>query len=755
LQGHDICVGSDDEHGAGPPSTTSALSLSRLRYTVLSIAALREASRIKSNNFSNYLSRSTLTFTGHAIIGEGLDGCSRDTLNVVLSYNPDAALLLDTSAIYEGLRCGQWRRASIASVMTSALAVALNLPHTNQSLGPLTLSPRAVHEKELIVSNALSILPPKSKGLVRESPLEGTGLPPSIFLRISRFTDLPVSVLRANRLALFLYNANFFIAHPTSVTFVLDSDESIAYSALVIGAPTLSAIMISMIHCRILSGYSTRKVSNKENINLFRYLLIFSSLSAIAGNAVQVYAIENQSIGLSILGRFLLGFAAAEIVNRQFVVCFLPTFLIVAESARLVQFQVSGQILGLLIGSFAGSSIQTTAELNLELLSVVNQNTDARPGRRAEEDMNLNATASHDEIDPNFEPKENQVCLLTAANWCMIALWLIYLVYMLFGWGVSDSELDAKEGTNEADYGDSARDGYDQEDSSSESFESDEDTNILEYSSKLRVISADRNFPECDLPESPGDSNARLKPKGQHRKHFRRIRTFTKNFRKLMIYSIAIPVSLVVIVCSVFAQEVLFSTCALITKCYFHWRGSASGIFLASLSVTLLPMDYCCERITRRYEERFLVKRSIMVLGLGLLVIVNWGSFFALMPNLNNLFKEDRSNRHHQYDWMLGVGQYVVGFIITFSALRALGIGSRSLLSKVSPPNLQNIVVNLGTITTFITLFSQFFAYCYISSIVLSQREINIDILNSLLMPISITACLMYYLVRKHYFFLM
>ena len=136
-------------------------------------------------------------------------------------------------------------------------------------------------------------------------------------------------------------------------------------------------------------------------------------------------------------------------------------------------------------------------------------------------------------------------------------------------------------------------------------------------------------------------------------------------------------------------------------------------------------------------------------------MIVNWGSFCALIPNINNLFKEDRSNRHHQYDWMLGVEQYIVGFIITFTALRALGIGSRSLLSKVSPPNLQNIVINLGTIATFITLFSQLFAYFYIASIVLSQREINIDILNSLLMPISITTLLMYYIVRKHYFFLM
>jgi hypothetical protein len=135
--------------------------------------------------------------------------------------------------------------------------------------------------------------------------------------------------------------------------------------------------------------------------------------------------------------------------------------------------------------------------------------------------------------------------------------------------------------------------------------------------------------------------------------------------------------------------------------------------------------------------------------------MVNWGSLFALIPNIQNLFKEDHSNRHHQYDWMLGVAQYSIGFIITFTALRSLVVASRSMLSKVSPPNLQNIVINLGTIVTFVSLFSQLFANLYIASIVLSQREINVDILNSLLMPILITTLVVYYLVRKHYFFLM
>lgn len=100
--------------------------------------------------------------------------------------------------------------------------------------------------------------------------------------------------------------ANYFIAHPTSVTLVLDSDENIAYSALVIGAPTLAAIIISMLHCHILSGYPTRNGSSDENISNFRSLLIFSSLSAVIGNIVEVYGIENTSIKYTVSGNVSL-----------------------------------------------------------------------------------------------------------------------------------------------------------------------------------------------------------------------------------------------------------------------------------------------------------------------------------------------------------------------------------------------------------------------------------------------------------------
>ena len=52
LQHHNNYVESDDEHGEGPPSTTSSLSLSRLRYTVLSIVS--ETSYVNYSNASKF-----------------------------------------------------------------------------------------------------------------------------------------------------------------------------------------------------------------------------------------------------------------------------------------------------------------------------------------------------------------------------------------------------------------------------------------------------------------------------------------------------------------------------------------------------------------------------------------------------------------------------------------------------------------------------------------------------------------------------
>lgn len=122
---NDYDILQDDENSLleDPPSTASIMSLTRLRFTVTSIFAFREAARNKLTHFGSYLSRSALTFTGQAIKGDGLDGCSRETLDFLVSYNPDSALVLDSRILFEGLAGGKWMRRPMSEVMVSTLAV--------------------------------------------------------------------------------------------------------------------------------------------------------------------------------------------------------------------------------------------------------------------------------------------------------------------------------------------------------------------------------------------------------------------------------------------------------------------------------------------------------------------------------------------------------------------------------------------------------------------------------------------------------
>lgn len=113
----------------------AAISLTRLRFTVVSIFALREVARLKQDNYKAFISRSSLVFTGANVIGEGLDGCSRDILDFFVSYNPDAALLLDASSLHAGLQKGKWKERPIGTVMLSTLAMGVS-PATTNSDGP-------------------------------------------------------------------------------------------------------------------------------------------------------------------------------------------------------------------------------------------------------------------------------------------------------------------------------------------------------------------------------------------------------------------------------------------------------------------------------------------------------------------------------------------------------------------------------------------------------------------------------------------
>jgi len=96
----------DEEDKMDELSTSSSISLTRLRFVVSSARILRDEAVQRRHFFGEYLSRSYLVVDGKTFIGEpqGLNGgCSRETMEFFSSYNPDLALIIDSHVLQKAL----------------------------------------------------------------------------------------------------------------------------------------------------------------------------------------------------------------------------------------------------------------------------------------------------------------------------------------------------------------------------------------------------------------------------------------------------------------------------------------------------------------------------------------------------------------------------------------------------------------------------------------------------------------------------
>lgn len=141
---------------------------------------------------------------------------------------------------------------------------------------------------------------------------------------------------------------------------------------------------------------------------------------------------------------------------------------------------------------------------------------------------------------------------------------------------------------------------------------------------------------------------------------------------------------------------------------------------------------------------------------IGLFAMFNWVSAFSLASRFPSLLSDmDERQHHHPYDWRLGVIQYVAGFTMVFVGLTAMGGASLSLLSKVSPAHLRSVVIQVATLTTFLTMAARLAADVQVLMIGLSHKLINADIVNALAVPLFLISFVVAIVVKRNYFFLL
>jgi hypothetical protein len=144
----------------------------------------------------------------------------------------------------------------------------------------------------------------------------------------------------------------------------------------------------------------------------------------------------------------------------------------------------------------------------------------------------------------------------------------------------------------------------------------------------------------------------------------------------------------------------------------------------------------------------------MLLIGIGLFIMINWLSLFSLAAKFPILLDQSNSRHNHPYDWRFGPIQFVCGLTSIFVGLVALEGATLSLLSKVSPPRLRSVVINVGTIATFLGLVARLLGDSQILMVGLSNRLINMDIINSLAVPLLLASCVAAFLLKRHFFFL-
>ena len=179
---------------------------------------------------------------------------------------------------------------------------------------------------------------------------------------------------------------------------------------------------------------------------------------------------------------------------------------------------------------------------------------------------------------------------------------------------------------------------------------------------------------------------------------------------KLVTQTRALPVTLLLYFFIELADEVIISSCAIITSIYFQWQPANAGFMVASLGILSLPANIFIESAIKLVDERTIMVKSLVFIGCSLFCLINiqavvfdYVSFKRLLTvNYTFTHRNMEQSQHEFYDWCGGVYQYVIAISLTFIGTIILEGVVTSLMSKASSPKLNKSFLNCGLLATLI-----------------------------------------------------
>ncbi|KFK40549.1 major facilitator superfamily with spx domain-containing protein [Arabis alpina] len=242
----------------------------------------------------------------------------------------------------------------------------------------------------------------------------------------------------------------------------------------------------------------------------------------------------------------------------------------------------------------------------------------------------------------------------TLPGWVMAVAWLFYLVWLCISFKEPLRDIDEPE----------EQEGTSPNETTSMTVR-EEGSRVEEGLRKPLLIAAglkpEEDEEDCDdSEESPEDSH-------------RPANSFGDAYRLL---TPSVKVQLLIYFMLKYAMEILLSESSVITTYYFSWTTSSVAIFLASLGLTVLPINIIVgSYISNMFEDRQILLTSEIIVFIGILF-----SFNLFVPYT--------------------VPQYVISGLIMFVAAEVLEGVNLSLLSRVMSSRLSKGTYNGGLLST-------------------------------------------------------
>ncbi|KAL7542428.1 hypothetical protein ACHAXR_011769 [Thalassiosira sp. AJA248-18] len=734
-------VASQEGFGDENASTSSNTSLTRLQFVVTSIFGLREAARFKTVPFENHSSRLFMISTGANVFGEGLDGCSRETLDFLTNYNPDSAYTLDMETLFISLKNVGRGKDGIGGVMVASLAAA------SKDYDLTSNRPRF----RRLVASAMSINP-QAAGEENDVPA---------------FQSMEYqNILRLNTISTILYLTNYYIIVPTAHIHSI-SLGSRSSTAVLIGSANISSIISSFIHTLLISKPNSFVRARTEVAN-FRVPLLFCSCCAVAGNILYSCSLSKASFGMALVGRILVGFGSAEVLNRQLLSSVLPQESVNTEAASLAKMSMITIAVAFIFGSLVDKAEDRTGFAFkpgnvLPVLADSMQSTN-RPSPTPTREISLVTIPAAQPFPPlPLDPRAPSIMPFTRHNifslesigYAMAFAWLIHLIGIIFFFDLPKSKRKTED--REPVYNDTMVSHTMQE----EDFDSDTETHqennpSTETNPFMTSTAAQRHH--SDSGSNSETTFEKLQTMKRAPKRGTPQHTYLEsitNVRRLMFSNVAFPTTIAILFIVKTTAEVLLSSCGTISSRYFNWSGARSGLFMSVMSSMILPVNLSLAS-QQNFTERSIMKVALERARYGFLLMVNYESvLFFFRAAVNGGLKEASPTKYY-YDGVFGAPQYMLSFATVFFSLVMLESATLTLLSKVqvAPRQMKKYSIDSGFMVIIVSALGRLVGDILIFAFDFSSSTFFNDMVNSLCFSLIIALTAGIYIVRKHFFFL-